>query len=117
MSVFFLRLSQQSGPQAVDGVRLEEIVEASLSVVFHLSKESSNRHLIRDVAVIRLVKRILSCGPPPQNGNGETIIRLTAGIVNEVSADIEGAFAIHREPGMEALIKNLVQSRNEKIGQ
>ena len=60
----------------MDGVRLEEIVEASLSVVFHLAKESGNRGLIRDVAVIRLLKRILSCGPPPgQSQAGENIIR------------------------------------------
>ena len=111
-SFFFL---QQSGTQPVDGVRLEEIVEASLSVVFHLAKESSNRHLIRDVAVIRLLKRILSCGPPPQNGNGETIIRLTAGIVNEVSNEIEGAFIIHKE-GLADHLKPLINSRNEKIG-
>ena len=37
----------------MDGVRLEEIVEASLSVVFHLAKEGGNRGLIRDVAVVR----------------------------------------------------------------
>ena len=60
----------------MDGVRLEEIVEASLSVVFHLAKEGGNRGLIRDVAVIRLLKRILSCGPPPgQSQAGENIIR------------------------------------------
>jgi len=108
-----------SGTPSVDGVRLEEIVEASLSVVFHLAKEGGNRGLIRDVAVIRLLKRILSCGPPPgQSQAGENIIRLTAGIANEVaSTDFpEGALAIHREPGFEHILKNLASSsRNEKI--
>ena len=97
-------------------MRLEEIVEASLSCVYHLAREPSNKNLFRDVAVIRLLKRILACGPPPQNGNGETIIRLTAGIVCEVSSsDIEGAFIVYREGLMEPL-KDLVNSRNEKIG-
>ena len=117
-------LHQQGGTPTADGIRLEEIVEASLSVVFHLVKEASNRPLIRDVAVVRLLKRILSCGPPPNapappaNSASENIIRLAAGVVNEVSSDPEGAMAVHREPGFDHILKNLASSsRNEKTGE
>ena len=86
---------------------LKSDVEESVAFGLHFCGKTKARQI-----------QIPNFNPIRASSSGENIIRLTAGVANEVSSDPEGAFAIHREPGFEGILKNLVaSSRNEKIGE
>uniref|UniRef100_A0A1B0DKX3 Armadillo segment polarity protein n=1 Tax=Phlebotomus papatasi TaxID=29031 RepID=A0A1B0DKX3_PHLPP len=86
--------SQQPGAYA-DGVRMEEIVEGTVGALHILARESHNRALIRQQAVI-------------------PIFRVAAGVLCELAADKEGAEMIEQE-GATAPLTELLHSRNEGV--
>ena len=73
-----------------------------------MAKDNVNRTMIRDVGIVQCLKKLL--GHP-----SESIQRLTAGILNELSTDMDGAFILQNE-GIADPVNALINSRNEKIG-
>ena len=97
-----------NGERDRDGVRWAEIAESCLSCIFHFSKDPTNRGIIRDRSILHNLRCLLG-------HNSENIQRLSAGILNEVSNDMDGAFDIQNE-GLAEPVNGLVHSKNEKIG-
>ncbi|XP_055680923.1 armadillo segment polarity protein [Lutzomyia longipalpis] len=98
--------SQQPGAYA-DGVRMEEIVEGTVGALHILARESHNRALIRQQAVIPIFVQLLF-------NEIENIQRVAAGVLCELAADKEGAEMIEQE-GATAPLTELLHSRNEGV--
>uniref|UniRef100_A0A1L8DMB5 Armadillo segment polarity protein n=1 Tax=Nyssomyia neivai TaxID=330878 RepID=A0A1L8DMB5_9DIPT len=98
--------SQQPGAYA-DGVRMEEIVEGTVGALHILARESHNRALIRQQAVIPIFVQLLF-------NEIENIQRVAAGVLCELAADKEGAEMIEHE-GATAPLTELLHSRNEGV--
>ena len=90
-------------------MRWEEIVEHCLSCIIYFGKDGINRTIIRDRVILQTLKTLLG-------HNSESIQRLSLGVLNEISGDLDGAFAIQHE-GLEGPVQSLINSRNEKIGE
>ncbi|XP_055914793.1 armadillo segment polarity protein isoform X5 [Eupeodes corollae] len=98
--------SQQPSAYA-DGVRMEEIVEGTVGALHILARESHNRALIRQQAVIPIFVRLLF-------NEIENIQRVAAGVLCELAADKEGAEIIEQE-GATGPLTDLLHSRNEGV--
>ena len=101
----------------VDNVRLTHILEASLTCVHSFSKQRIYNNIIRDINSIRLFKDMLLFFSGKEiKGSIDSIICLTAGIIETISsADVDGAYIIYREGLKEAVIR-LQNHSNQKIG-
>ena len=74
---------------------------------------------MRDANAMQLFKAIMlvftRC-PEENKGSTDTIIRLTAGIIDAISTtDLEGAYIVHRE-GLDEAVLLLSNHSNQKIG-
>ena len=101
----------------IDGVRLTELVDASLRCACSFSKEPSYNDIIRDISTVRLFKNILLFFAHEDNkGPTENIVKLATAIIEFISsADLEGAYIIYRE-GLEEAVIRLTNHSNQKIG-
>ncbi|XP_022918631.1 armadillo segment polarity protein isoform X2 [Onthophagus taurus] len=90
-----------------DGVRMEEIVEGTVGALHILARESHNRAIIRQQAVIPIFVQLLF-------NDIENIQRVAAGVLCELAADKEGAEIIEQE-GATAPLTELLHSRNEGV--
>ncbi|WP_395241859.1 armadillo/beta-catenin-like repeat-containing protein, partial [Salmonella sp. s51933] len=79
-------------PFAVDGIRMEDIVEGTVGALHILAREPNNRAVIRSLNVIPLFVQLLS-------SNIENIQRVAAGVLCELSQEKEGAEIIEAENG------------------
>ena len=101
----------------IDGVKLTELVDASLRCAYRFSKEPIYNDIIRDLNTVRLFKNILLFFAHDENkGPTENIVRLSVNIIEFISsADLEGAYIIHRE-GLDDAVIRLANHGNQKIG-
>ena len=90
-----------------DGVRMEEIVEATVGALHILARESTNRTIIRHKPTINTFVQLLY-------NEIENIQRVAAGVLCELAADKEGAEMIE-EAGATAPLTNLLHSHNEGV--
>lgn len=84
---------------------MEEIVEGTVGALHILARESHNRAIIRQQAVIPIFVQLLF-------NDIENIQRVAAGVLCELAADKEGAEMIEHE-GATAPLTELLHSRNE----
>ena len=100
----------------VDGVKLSDLADASLSCAVSFSKEPIYNEIIRNMNNIRLFKDILLFAHVENKGSTDNITRLAAGVIEAISgADLEGAYIIYRE-GLEEPVIRLSNHSNQKIG-
>ena len=98
----------------VDGVRLTELIDASLRCAIRFSKEPIYNDIIRDINTVRLFKNILLFFS--QDLPTENIVRLSVIIIESIaSADLDGAYIIDQE-GLEEVVIRLANHSNQKIG-
>ena len=101
------RESISSGGMNFDGIRMEEIVEGTVSALQILAKDFHNRSMIRTLNVIPTFVRLLY-------NPSEGIQRAVVGLLSELAAEEEGIRAIEAEGATQPLT-DLMQSRNESI--
>ena len=94
-------------------------MEAALGCMFYFSKDQVYQDIMRDANAMQLFKAIMlvftRC-PEENKGSSDTIIRLTAGIIDAISTtDLEGAYIVHRE-GLDEAVIPLSNHSNQKIG-
>ena len=87
--------------------------------MFYFSKDQVYQDIMRDANAMQLFKAIMlvftRC-PEENKGSTDTIIRLTAGIIDAISTtDLEGAYIVHRE-GLDEAVIPLSNHSNQKIG-
>ena len=91
-----------------DGVRMEEIVEGTVSALHILAKDSQNRVLIRNAKIIPLLVTGLL------QSRNESILKAVVGLLRELANDREGAEAIEKEGATQPL-HELLSSSNTHI--
>lgn len=86
---------------------MEEIIEGTVGALHTLARDSHNRAIIRQQAVIHVFVQLLF-------NDIENIQRVAAGVLCELASDKEGAEMIENE-GATAPLTELLHSRNEGI--
>lgn len=75
--------------KSVDGVKLTDILEICLNCINWLSKSHENQAIIRDPAIISILKTFL-------NNPSVTIQKVSAGILHELAQEKDGAYIIFK---------------------
>jgi len=99
--------SGQTPGAYADGVKMEEIVEHTVSALHIIARESHSRAIIRGLSVIPIFVQLLY-------HEIENIQRVAAGVLCEIAHDKEGADMIEQE-GATAPLTELLHSRNEAV--
>ena len=100
----------------VNGIRMTELVDASLKCATNFAKEATYNEVIRDIASIQLFRNILCHFAGDNKGPTETLLRLAIMIIEIIaSADLDGAFIIHQQ-NIEQDVIRLANHSNQKIG-
>jgi len=109
-------IADSRGNVPIDGVKLTELIDASLRCAFSFSKETIYYDVMRDVKTVKLFKHILLFFAHEENkGPIENIVRLAAAVIEFISSsDLEGAYIIYQEGFDEAVIR-LANHSNQKI--
>ncbi|XP_054154024.1 armadillo segment polarity protein-like [Oppia nitens] len=99
--------SNGSQASALDGVRMEEIVEGTVGSLHTLAKDVHNRAVIRSLNVIPVFVKLLY-------SDVENIQRVAVGVLCELANDKEGAEMIEAQDATSPLTE-LLQSRNDGV--
>ena len=90
-----------------DGVKMDEIVEASVGALQVLAKDEGNRAMIRSLNIIQTFVQMLYC-------EIENIQRAAVKVLCELAADKEGAEAIENESAT-APLTEFLHSRDDEV--
>lgn len=101
--------ANHGGPAPLcDGVSMEEVVEGTVGAMHILSKDPSNRPLIRSLRVIPIFVQLLY-------SDVENVQRVAVSVLSELAADREGADQIEAD-GATGPLTELLRSGNEAVG-
>jgi len=110
-------LQDPRGNNPVDGVRMTELVDASLKCSTNFAKEPIYNDVIRDMENIRLFRNILIHFSNDNKGPAEALLRFAIMLIEIIaSSDLDGAFIIYQENIEQDVIK-LASHNNQKIAQ